>query len=133
MQSFILAVLTAFSLCGTVQAAPEVPPPAAGKYSFQGNFSVAVKLNYRVIYAFTEQGREELSKLRKQGYECWPKPRETYLCKAFASTDGSSEMIRSRVEREIGGKFLELGALRGEPSLISKGDRKSTRLNSSHT
>ncbi len=109
-------------LTTTAFAAPEVPPPDAGTYAYLGNFEVKMKLHYEVVYAFADGGQARLEKLRKEKYECWNKGRETWLCKQFQSTEGSADVIRSRVETALSGKTLELGERFGEPSLISKGE-----------
>lgn len=106
----------------TAFAAPDVPPPSAGSYEFKGAFTVQMKLHYEVVYAFTPDGAAQLEKLRKEKYECWHKMRQTWLCKQFQPTEGSAEVIRSRVETALNGKSLLLGERFGEPSLISKGD-----------
>jgi|GEM_PF-4648981 len=121
MKTLILFALFSLSL-PTAFAAPEVMPPDAGTYEFQGTFSVQMKLHYEVVYAFTDGGQARLDKLRKEGYECWNKGRETWLCKQFQPTEGSADLLRSRVETALNGKNLKLGERFGEPGLISKGD-----------
>jgi hypothetical protein len=102
-------------------ATPTLPVPDAGQYSFQGDIAVTMKLHYAVVYGFTPEGAKELDARRDAGEECWPKMREIWLCKSFPSFEGAAEVVRSRVERELAGKKLVLGALRGEPSVIHQG------------
>lgn len=118
MKSLILC-LSFLSL--SAFASPEVSPPSAGVYEFSGRFTVALKLHYEIAHAFTPAGAEKLERLRKEGYECWHKMRQTYLCKQFQAPAGSEELLRPRVQNELAGKPFTLGEMFGEPSLISKG------------
>lgn len=116
-----LALLLSAFLLPTAFAAPEMPPPEAGAYSFSGQFAVKMKIHYEIAHAFTPQGQEKLDRLRAEKYECWHKMRGTWLCKQFQATEGAAEIVRGRVEKELNGKALTLGERFGEPSLISKG------------
>jgi hypothetical protein len=121
MKSALLFALIAI-FPSIARAAPEVLPPPAGNYSFTGSFAVQMKLHYEVVYAFADGGQARLEQMRKDGYECWNKGRETWLCKQFQKTDGAADLVRSRVENVLNDKVLELGERFGDPSLISKGE-----------
>lgn len=120
MKITLVLLLSAFLLPAAF-ASPEMPPPEAGSYSFNGQFRVTMKLHYEIAHAFTLQGQQKLDRLRAEKYECWHKMRGTWLCKQFQATDGAAEIVRGRVEKELTGKALTLGERFGEPSLISKG------------
>jgi hypothetical protein len=120
MKLTLTLLLSAF-LLPSAFASPEMPPPEAGSYSFNGQFTVQMKLHYEIAHAFTQQGQQKLDRLRAEGYECWHKMRGTWLCKQFQATEGATEIVRGRVEKELSGKTLTLGRRFGEPSLISKG------------
>lgn len=114
-------ILSALLCASTAYAAPDMPPPEAGTYRFQGAFTVALKLHYEVAHAFTPDGQKKLDRLRAEKYECWHKMRGTWLCKQFQATDGAADIVRGRVEKAMAGKPFTLGERFGEPSLISKG------------
>jgi hypothetical protein len=99
-----------------------ITTPAAGTYAFQGDFTVAMKIRFKLVYAFTETGAEELKQREAAGEECWHKGSDIYQCKEFSKLGSAVDEVRSRVETLIGGQTLVLGDAQGEPSEISKGE-----------
>jgi hypothetical protein len=119
MLTFFLTAFTLITFGKTAQAA--VPSLAPGTYSYQDEFRVEQKLQYTVVYAMTDAGRTELARRQAHGEECWSKGADTWLCKAFGSTDGTSDLVRGRVNAQLHGAVLTLAKPRGEPGLVHNG------------
>ena len=120
MRTVLLAFFALFLSQSASAAAPSALP--AGTYAFGNEFKVISKLEFHVIYGFTDAGRAELAQREGAGEQCSYKERDIYLCKKFGSLDGAANEVRDRVVSQLGGQFLMLEAPRGEPSLITHGE-----------
>lgn len=104
-------------------AAPGEPFfPAPGSYKADQSYSVESKRRYEVVYSFTDEGRARMSELQKQGYICNGATRDTFLCKAFLSTEGEHPGLEERIARLTTEVAAEFGEVRGAAQLVSKGD-----------
>jgi hypothetical protein len=118
VKAFLFALF--FALPAFAGTGPTAPP--AGTYAFQGDFTVALKIRFKLVYAFTQAGAKELTLRQAAGEECVNKGSDIYQCKKFSKLGSDVDEVRSRVETLIGGQTLVLGEARGEPSEISHGE-----------
>lgn len=116
----MLSLLLIF--CAAASASPEVPPPAAGTYRYQGEFQVSSRIRYSVVRTLNQAGQEELRARQRAGEECRLKIHETYLCRANVPVSGPYGELGPRVAERREGQDLDLGPLRGDPELVSKGE-----------
>lgn len=115
-------VILSFFLSILAQAA-DLKLPTQGIHSFQGEFRVVQKTRYETVYSFTDAGRDRLEQLRKDGYSCMHKWNGIYLCSGLLPEDGTDKEVIERVQNKMQTySKLEFFALRGDPSLISRGD-----------
>ena len=116
----LFALLLAISpLAQAANGEPVVPAP--GSYSFKGEFQLLAKKRSEAVYAFTREGAERLSLLRKMNYVCDNTGRQIYRCHNFESTEGNGKEVADRIQKELKGLTLTFGEARGEPTFLHKG------------
>jgi len=89
--------------------------PEAGKYTFQ-DFTVVQLRRAEMVRTNTEAGRERLQLLRSAGAECVAKQPELVRCLSFEKTEGSEELVKEEVSRQMHGTELIFSESEGVPS-----------------
>lgn len=113
-------ILSLSLLVGTVEAFAKPNYPAPGSFTYS-DFTVAQKLRYENVPAFTEAGRKRLAQLLAEGQICENTGREIYLCKSFENHEGTEGELGSRVRERLMGARAEFFERTADPELVARG------------
>lgn len=91
-------------------------PPAAGTFSFDGNFRVIQLRKAELVRLDTEAGKKRLAELRQQGRECVAQQGSLVRCVGFENTEGAESAVTDKVNNQLSGAAIKFGKLEGGPS-----------------
>lgn len=103
-------------------AATDLPLPAAGLYTLQGQVAVSNSVRYETVYALNEAGRARLAELHAAGQACRSVGREAYQCRCDFCGPGPMEKAAAWFTAELENSRIVLGERKGEPSRRTKGE-----------
>lgn len=127
MRLICIAAVAFMVLPFTAFAAPVVEPSVesgveptviVGSYRYEGQYTHLDHEHFEFVYAKTDAERRRLETLRAEGYTCFAKYDDNWICRKIVAAEPADPVVAAKVARRFGGMRVRFSPVVGMDMVV---------------